>query len=126
MASKVDRKGKSIGIEQLCQYLTWNKNISTLNLAKNSINNELLEYILDVLKDNENLKILDLSMNRFDSLIIPDLCAIIESTRIRTLILKDNNLGKKGAMKISKTFFQETSKSKSPLTIDILEKLDLS
>ena len=62
-----------IGINTLCKYLEWNKNIKTLNLSTNSINNEELQFLIEKLKYNTNIETLDLSMNRFDSLIIQDL-----------------------------------------------------
>ncbi|CAI2380359.1 unnamed protein product [Moneuplotes crassus] len=113
--SKLSQKG----IDSLCKYLKWNKNLNSLNLARNSINNEALQYILDALEDNDNIETLDLSMNRFDSLIVADICRIIETTYIKNLTLKDNNFGRKGAFKIAQILLTETSKN-------ILERVDFS
>lgn len=99
------------GINTLCKYLSWNTNISTLNLSTNSINNEELLFLVEELKDNKTLENLDLSMNRFDSLILTELCEMIETTCIKTISFKDNNIGRKGAIQIAKILFPDTSKS---------------
>jgi hypothetical protein len=99
-----------------------------LNLSTNSINNDELDNLLLGIENNFSLKTLDLSMNRFDSSIIPKLCDIIETTRVKNLILKDNNLGKRGVTTIAQVLFHDGSKSKlyKLLIIDVLNKIDLS
>ena len=100
------------GIEALVEGLKENTTLQTLDLSATKINNTGILVLVEALKKNPNLQKLNLSFNRISALGANDLARLLIESKLRQLIITNNQLGDEGV-----AILEEALKENKFLTI---------
>ena len=84
------------GAEAAGELLKKNRILTHLNIGDTSIGKEGLEYIAQGLANNPVLVFLDLSNNGFSHHSLEDFCNVLNTTKLKELIVSGNKIGNKG------------------------------